>query len=1542
MRALLFPLLVAVASLSPGPLRDGPRGTGPAAFAQLSDSIPRIFLELVNESIAGRIEPARIRFAPPAELSLEDVRLFDADGSVVASVERAQINVALRPLLAGDLVISRLSLLGPSLDLHITREGTLNLVEALSLREKKRKEQNAGRFELRIEELLLEHGTLRYRQGDTFTFAAEELQGVAEVRFDRGVLVVEGRETSIQTALLDWPDASIPLSTLKARRWRIWNQRLDLERVEGSVAGSPAKVSGSLSWEDAGEYLLRGELRTPASLWPMKRVAAPFPLPPIDGRVTLTGALREPVVEIQATADSFIAFGYDIMGGDASVRITRESLSLLRGRFRLAQGDLSARGALAWDDLWLRLEGSMRHIPIAWFFGEVRPTFLVEGKVSGTFSLQGPAQRTPSPIAVATELSVTQFALPGVRSPSALDVEAVVELQQEWLRLESATIRGEGTTLQAAGEVEIPQRATRIDIQLSANQPAQWLPALAGNIVPKGLHVHGTVQSKGADWNLKGETALESCDAAGAPLRDVRADLDVTGMKISLSNLSGKALEGSLQGQLRARSLAPRQEGFDLDGQLRLMQGQLRSVTHSSLSAEDLRGSLSVDARIRGTLAAPQFEFDALGDGVTFRGERLGRVTAGGIVTRESLQLQRAAFASDAGKGELTKEGGLQWGDGPVDATFHVDEVQLARISALQSAALSGRAAGILTIGGKTSAPTVRISSHVEGLQWRTIPLGDGPLELTYAMADAMTAQHVRHAGEHAAVTPYPHDSVLTPERGAPSSRVEVSTRLVGPRGLFVARTAYDLTRRLVNLRLDVEETDLGLWLANEGERAPPLSGLLTGRVHLYGPLDRLSGKVAFTAPDIAFAALPKRAGEIDPDLGTDEPQKPSPEGRTPGAAGQLTAQLREGNLESLACLYTGDNTDVVGPCGGGETAWIRTQGAFDAVKGRFSLQNRAYVSESRLERWVPALRELQGRGTASGTAELRVERHDPAEGVVAEGIIRLQQLALQLPDAPRMSLEEPAVVVFANGGGRLSQPARFRVGEERASLEGELQQGQVRARLRGKLLLGLADIFTPDLSAATGTVVTDLLLEGPFEAPALSGSLAPAGPAMFELAALQEPIHWESGTLLLQAAATSGSEHRIQRVRAQQIVLRMREGNVRLDGQLDLGVDTSTDKDVSHGSSRSWSVNDFDFHVRGDSLPLQNARQRIEVSFDTRVQQRGSVAQLSGDVEVHSGLIRDRFSLIENFLLARPSAPPLPLEETLARVGLSDVELDLRLHIQELNYEADVMTYPLKAPVQGDLRVGQSLLHPAVEGALSVTGGQVTFPAAQFELTDSSIEFAPEEKGIDPTVAVNARAEFAPEITGCESDLPVLLTIQGRPSTAFELQLAAEDGTEHTRLELLMSALFRQRLSICEAERGIGDPSDAAVRAFTGQLLNQTLTADLEKSLRAAVGGDLQIKLFLDTNQVATDVRWQLGRRLALEGGAPLYQWNVVDKSEAQQLESSEIGNLRLRLLWLDHIPPFQGDLSFETTFSGRRDDVTGTMEPVTQGHIRYRAIEY
>ncbi|MFZ9889430.1 MAG: AsmA family protein, partial [Myxococcota bacterium] len=155
MRLLLLPLLLTVASLSPGAPHEEQYGARAGSFAQLSDSIPRLFLEVVNDSIRGRIDPAKIRFSPPASLSMQDIRLLDAQGEVVATVDQAEINVAVRPLLSGDLVITRLLISGPRIDLHLGKDGTLNLVDALSLRaeQTQKKKEEASRFQMRIDEL---------------------------------------------------------------------------------------------------------------------------------------------------------------------------------------------------------------------------------------------------------------------------------------------------------------------------------------------------------------------------------------------------------------------------------------------------------------------------------------------------------------------------------------------------------------------------------------------------------------------------------------------------------------------------------------------------------------------------------------------------------------------------------------------------------------------------------------------------------------------------------------------------------------------------------------------------------------------------------------------------------------------------------------------------------------------------------------------------------------------------------------------------------------------------------------------------------------------------------------------------------------------------------------------------------------------------------------------------------------------------------------------------------------------------------------------
>ncbi|MFZ9888738.1 MAG: hypothetical protein ACO3JL_14655, partial [Myxococcota bacterium] len=1092
---------------------------------------------------------------------------------------------------------------------------------------------------------LLERGALQYRQDNGFHLAANDIAGAAKVRFESGVLEVDARDTRVQAGLLEWPDVAIPIERWKAKRWRIMNRQLDLENIDGRVSDGMMSVSGSMNWEGAGQYELRGQLRALKWIWPLKTTAPPFPMPSIDAEVALSGPLQQPLVSLTADSSSFHAYGYDITDSHAELRITRESLVIVEGKLALPEGSFKVAGALTWEDLWLQLEGTAQEVPLEVLLGESRGKVSMEGGVSGTFALQGSARRSPAPLSLSAKLTATSFGLPGVKAPGPLRFETNLDILPTTVRLHTATVTADASSLQVSGEVELPRRAVHLDIKLSHNQPAQWLTSLPDNIVPHGLQFQGAFASTDGRWTLVGQTSLEKCSAAGAPLRDISADLEMNEARISLENLSGFAMDGPLKGHFTAHSLPAPDGDFALAGHLQLTDGLLSSLALSSSQGQNAHGEVNLDLITRGTLRSPLVDFQLTGDNITIEQQLLGKVDGKGTLTRKSLQLQSASFSSEVAEGQLVGEGYLPWNDAPIEATIDIQIPQLSKLAGLQSMDLGGAVQGEASLGGTMANPSIRLQMHGDNLRWRSVPLGGGPLEVRIeSTGNSPATDDVVQESRSAPPPPRTRTQPRESSTDKQPWRVTLSTRLLGPRGLFLGRAAYDASHQLVNARIDVEETDIGLWLIDDEGHAPPVSGLLSGRAHIYGPLERLDGDLNFIAPDIAFDAIAQGAGDIP--VSRRETSDVAARDLPAGAVGRLSAQLRGGEIAGVLCIYTGTESDLVGPCGGGESVWVRTQGRVDARSGRFTLANRAYLHESRLERWVPSLRQIEAQVATSATAELRVERNEQDQAPLVEGTVRLQRMEMRIPGTPSMDLEEPAVLQFAKGGLRLLQPARFRIGDEGATLEGEIDQDRLRVRLQGKVLLAIVDVFTAGISAGNGVLSTDLQLEGSIDAPVLTGSLAPNGPATFEIGAMGEPIVWESGALQLEGEPRSSTTLRSQSLIAQNVDLRFRGGNFRLHGRVDMVHSAGPEISPPIPTRSPWSLGDFDVRLTGDSIPLQNTQQQVDASFEARLYQRDGAPVLSGDIDIFTGRVRDRFSLIENFLLPRPSSPPLPIKD--------------------------------------------------------------------------------------------------------------------------------------------------------------------------------------------------------------------------------------------------------------------------------------------------------
>lgn len=1516
----MFSLLTFFAGGFGAPSHEPPPAP-PVRTAQLTERIPRLFVDAINKVIRGTIRPARIRYSPPTTLFLEDAVLLDPHGHAVARIEKAEVKIAVTPLLAGNIVIKELRLERPVLDLELEKDGTLNLIEALSPKDaSKGDKEGPPDVEIRLDDIRVTGGRFSFVDQEGVRVGARGIEGRANVDVDlkQRSVILNARSLSATAGRFDLKELGVPFTGVSVGRVRVVNDRLEVTNARGKASGADVRAGGTLSWKGDGRLNLSGHIEAPRGAWPERLEPPPFKLPPVSADVTVTGTFKLPTVGAKGSYGSFTAFDYAVDGGTGDVLITQERAQIVSATVRSGPATATARGTVLLTPRTLDLEGRVESLPLRLALSPAKLGDPPKGTVAGSYRMRGSFALEKGPLVVTSTLSARNLMWADVSPPSPLQVTSRVTVTDKRVQIESADVTGRGVTASVNGSVLLKEERVDLQLEAKAESPDGWLKELPERLRVASASFRGAVAGPYDNVVVKGAVEVPQGEAYGVPLRAVTSTMTADNKQVRLSGIKAKAAEGDVSGHVVVRLTTKKRASPALEGQLAVAGAKLARVTLDEKGEVNAQGTVAGRATLSGTTAHPVIEVTATVGDAVLEEEALGDVETRLLVTNTVLRVQQLEVAGPLGT--ATSDGALtlRFEDMALGGTVVVALTDLSKVKAAEPAQVAGSLEGRVRLDGTVERPDVLAWLEAEQLVVREARLGSGPI----------------FARLH---------SPSSADGGAVTRVLEASGRLTGPRGLVNVRAAYDLDEKLVNARVRLVEADLLPWLEMAPAALPRAEGLVSGVLHLWGPVDALNGSVRLRVPELVFvdegdageeAEEPaEAAAAADVTLSrADEMRRVKSEGGV-----ILSGELVDGELDALLCAFPSPVDVTVSPCGAGERVWLRASGEVSQREETFALEVRGYIDEDNLQRFVPQLRDIDAELSLVATGLADVSKPSKDAPVEVSGDLSLLAADIQLEDAPSGTLEEPARLRFEKNKVLLEDPVRFLVGDSQVTLAGYAGPGDVRLVVDGTVLLALAKLYSAEVTQASGTAVARLEISVDGGLPKVSGHVAPNQGASLTLRTLRDRMELLGGRVSFRPEAVAAEKTTAERVIVEGLRVSLGDGEASLDGAFTvlLHVDEEDGLEVS-GLTR------FDLLARGEGIRVRRDRSRVESAFNLRLEQRNGTPFLTGQLEITDGMYRERFELLDNFVLTRPSRPSEPLHQVLAPYGLGDLGLDVDVAVRDFRVRADIVTFPMDASLAGNLRLSNTVRVPALGGALEIVEGSLAFPTARFEIVDSSIEFPRERGSLEPRISLFARAELPPGRTGCETDLPVTLSLKGETTEEVQLDLEAETGDRHTRFDLLMNVLFGQRLAQCEAARGLGDPSNAAVRAFTGQLFASGFTQQIEEAIVDSFGGDIQFNLFLDTGRLGTDVRWQLGRRVVFEGEAPIYTWEAGTGAVVGERENLSASNLRLRFLLFDHVPPGDGELFLETELTTQENELAGTPESNLEGRFKYRLFEY
>ncbi|MCC7070808.1 MAG: translocation/assembly module TamB domain-containing protein [Deltaproteobacteria bacterium] len=1431
------------------------------APAGIGDTVPGLFLRLVNEAIKGRIDPRAIRFEAPSSVVLEDAVLSDPNGAPVARVRRAKATISLSSLLVGEVVISRIDLVEPQLLLEL-KDKKLNLLEALTPKKPPDKSKPA-QAAFRIDLIEAKDGGFRFTDGTNVTVIADDVDGAASLEMDlaRELFLLDVKDARVASGAVKLPELDVPLTNVSGKRVLVLADRVELLGVSGTAAGANMQAQGTIRVKAPGSLNLSGSVDAPANSWPDRLTRLPFATPRVTGKVTVSGPFEDLAVKVDGRFDGAELYGYQLGAGRGLVEVGKSGVRILEGsEVAVGTGRVRATGSMSIKDKMLSLEARALEVPLAEVLRPAKPPERPAGVVNARATITGVADGK-GPLVVEAAGSAKRALLYSVKPPADLEVNARVIVRPNVVTLERATLSGAGVSARVRGDVLVKEErlALALDVDASAN-PLTWVPDVPADVALADGRFSGTIAGPYRAVHVVGDASSNSGVAYGVPFADVRGHLDASAVEVRVDGVAGTVARGVVQ-QLRPIVVA-------LEGK-RTIKGaaRVRGLRLADLRAPDggalpLGGLADAEAWMSGALASPTVAFAAAAAGLTVSGERLEQATARGTVTKDVLVVDEARVHGalvDASTGRLT----LALGTRQLGGSVEVARADLAKIAAAAGARLGGAVRGTVQVRGDVRAPTLEGTLMATDIAVGGELLGSGTVRAGLA----------------------PDGPLPKPGAGEVRHLATVVGTVGSSAGSLDVAAAYAIEREVVNAKIAVDNVDLERWVRGLGDSVAPLQGFAAGTLSLWGPLERVTGRANLRIPQLAVAPAANGA------TGASAGASPLPVLRSLGAV-TLDARMDEGQLDAALCAFPAGTDDARrdegSPCGAHERVWARIVGELDARHGAFDLGVDGYIEEHALEDLVPALRDndVAAGAQARASAQLRRTADQPVD---ARAAITLLGASVRPPGSLRADLVEPSELTWADRRLTIARPVRLRApsGEVDVVVEGSVGTEDVALELQGDVALVIAKLFTTEVANAGGTAEASLSVRGRYhDGIVIDGILRPHPGSTLTPRLLGTTLRFQEGQL--EVRPVDGDALRLT---AAGLRATVGDGELILVGDADVRVSRAPEQ----GWFKRWNLA---MSASGVALTLEGAR--VEGAADLMLEGTEQAPLLRGRVEVLDGSYTRNFEL-RNFVLKAPATTrSRPLWEKLEPFGLADLALDVDVDIQSLRARAAFASFKADLETRGKLALKKTLRLPQLDGAMEVSDGTIDVPRTRFEVAELQVQFLTTGDGrIDPELHLAARAEIPPGGAGSnDTEIPIDLTLDGTLEEGIQLDITATDSSrEWSRSDLFALIVFGRTLE--------SDLSGVALNALL-RAAGRDVAAPVTDELASMVASALGLKVELDLG----GLRWQLGRRVQLESSFVFQQQVVSDVSALTNGSTSSVTPDALRVRWLivDHLPVFLG----------------------------------
>lgn len=1581
------------------------------AYAGLQETVPQAFVRLVNNILRGRIEPASVAYEIPNRIVLENAVLRAPDGTAAVRVAQATAEISLSDLLNGNIEITALNLYKPLVDMRQSKSPvdgavSFNLLDALTPRQKNPETGEKPNMTVVLQNIHIEEGQYDLDIPETIHIRAERIaaDGNVYVNLKTDVVHIDVNNVAIGFGTVDMPSLAVDLRDLLAKKIVFSANQgksfVNLDGVTGKGLGGGIGLAGIVDLGGAGskgELNLRGDVALPSGAWPKKLPKLDFITPAATAKVAITGPFDRVSVDVVGEAQRFTAYGYPIKGGTFDVHVDPKDVVIHQVSASLVGGGVvETTGNLHLADLLLSLDVKASNVPFAVAIRPAELDPLPQGTLWAQAHISGVVDGD-SPLIIEMTGKGERLVVSGVNlvgAPVRIESTVVVDPKKKLIELSRTRATGEAWQARLAGTVDLGKESVDLRIlDAKADHPQRLVKEIPADVDVDGLTFVGDIRGPYQKIDVTGKATIATGTAYGVKLKEITAKVFANKNRVAVSELSGRACEGHVQGDIditlpnaqnRRKTLLQGQ--YRVDG---LDISCLRKPDGTAMPTELLGFAQSSNITITGNTDHPVVTGNLFGKKLAVAGEFLDEVS--GLFRYEDnvLLLTQLDIKGPLLEAHLLPQTVLTLDMRFADADQYLLDSQIVvkRLSLQEIRALSSRKIDVVgeaislgqhvTLHGRAVNPEVIANLYVDGLKAGGVPFYDAQLRVG-VMPDLLS-KNPNYMTAFASWNLLQNRPEEIPSKKIDSTSTTIlqinktNEKTPSQRGVCQGQMSYAIDRDRINADMSLDHFLLAAGMLPETITVP-VEGRLSGRIQIKGPLSdekRNPKLIATLASDALSLSQDTYVNTLGGVLDTENGEKPPTVGQT-----YISATLNEdGKLDGVVCLDGGrvasnDAAQAI-------HAWaldknqlglskcpIKADGerrsviklfdsSYNVATGDFLLNiggTMRYTTspEDGIKPLVPAFeRKAIGLGVQ---AEMDLHMQRASRGVVPEKIgkvtfgessrITLKKFYIQMEGMPRVEMDEDnRLKLDINDTQMTSDEARFLVDSARVTVGIELNYEQLLAYsiyIRGDDVdLSVLRLFT-DSVYFDGTAQLDLTVYQQGDEPlGFWGDVKPKSGTEIYVPSLQDRITWFSGSLHVNFGGG---------LVLREVILKMDDGVLYAGGTVKVDID-------GDGTVEKPYLSDWDVELVASNVTVRKNNVRADVDAHIFIGSPpedagvyGATAGQTwiwGDLEIIDGSFYEMF-VLSNFILVRDvDTPSEPLSKTLEPMGLSNVFFQIATTLQNFRGRAQLSSFDAKMTLAGDLLFRGSLRIPTIFGSLDVLDGYVQFPQARFEIVSTQIEFIQKSSGTVPAVRLLARSELPPSAEG-EVEEPVLLTVSGEINN-MQIDLLAEDHpTCYTRADLLGYIILGRTLPRCTSQiAGDASPtgsaligSDVLLQSLSKELVS-TVTDQIERQIERQFGARVQLDLQANTSGVSADWRWEIDRRLDVEGAAGLLgeintqqntNLSVTDplQSPVGQLSSktNNVDNIKFRFLLVDHFgEPYRllADKEVDETLQGK-----------------------